>query len=151
MITTSSTGRLTVSSVCQSTSSAGRWVINGVTPSISLLRYWRVRAGACVGGSLLLAEVGQDGIELTLVLDELEDGRPVSVAHVAGHQVARVVARDLGIDHDLRDGLRDRIGIVVQRNLLVDRDLAAAPLDPNVLGVRGRKVFQQRPRLRGVL
>src|ERR1700716_3918745 len=111
MITSSSTGRLTVSSVCQSTSSAGSRVINGVTPSISLFRYWRVRSGARVGGRLLLFQGGEDGIELSLVLDKLEDARPVGVAHITRHQVARVVARDLGIDHDLRQRLRNGIRI----------------------------------------
>src|SRR5260370_35160467 len=53
-------------------------------------------SGRLICGRLDLVQVLQDRIELGLVPDEVEDGAPVGVLHVARHQVAGVVLEDLG-------------------------------------------------------
>src|SRR5229473_2197979 len=83
-------------------------------------------SGRLICGRLDLVQVLQDGIELGLVTDEVEDGAPVSVLHVARHQVAGVVLEDLGAWENRPDCPGRAAGEGAGGPPLVRRDLPAA-------------------------
>ncbi len=101
-------------------------------------------------GRLDLVQVLQDGIELGLVTDEVEDGAPVSVLHVARHQVAGVVLEDLGACEQRSDCPGLVVGVGAEGHPLVRRELPAAR-HPDRLGFGRGQVAKERPGLRRVL
>src|SRR5687768_8798529 len=71
-------------------------------------RWTRLRG---VGRGLDLIKVGQDRIQLGLIVGEVQQGLPERSLHVGRHVVARSEQNVLGLLQDLRGILTERVGV----------------------------------------